>query len=551
MIELSVVIPSRDAGTRLIFCLEALGKQRGAGGEFEVIVVDDGSLPPVEPSLHAPGDRFPLRVLRRDVPGGAGAARNVGWRVARGRVILFLDDDVVAGPDLLAGHLAAHADGGPTIGIGRLRSRAGPGAEWLARRFATAWNANVDALDGGRTLRAADCYGGNVSIATDLLQAVGGFDEGLARSEDIELAARLVDRGGRLVYVAADSEHRERKTGRRLLDDQRREGAVAPALIERHPWVLGEIPLGSYAATGPRQLMIRRLATAARIRPEVLIPAARLIGRGRRARSALTLLLHLAYWSGVRSSVSAEAFARMTDGTAILMYHAFAPAGGTASRFVVPIDRFERQLEALLRRGHRPLSLSAYLEYRRGHRFPPPRSFVVTIDDGYTEVEHLAAPVLRRLGIPATVFIAEATLGRTNSWDRSGPLAERAILDVDGLQRLRRSGLEIAAHSSTHAPLPGASPERLKAEIQLATERLSAKVGPVVPAFAYPFGLADGATRAAVAEAGLVGLGAADGLACPASPEAQLPRIEVQGTDWPLQVAIAARLGGTRRLLRP
>jgi len=143
MIELSVVIPSRDAGTRLIFCLEALGKQRGAGGEFEVIVVDDGSLPPVEPSLHAPGDRFPLRVLRRDVPGGAGAARNVGWQVARGRVILFLDDDVVTGPDVVAAHLAAHADRRPTIGIGRLRSRAGPGAEWLARRFATAWNANV------------------------------------------------------------------------------------------------------------------------------------------------------------------------------------------------------------------------------------------------------------------------------------------------------------------------------------------------------------------------------------------------------------------------
>ena len=549
MIELSVVIPSRDAGTRLIFCLEALGKQRGAGGEFEVIVVDDGSLPPVEPSLHAPGDRFPLRVLRRDVPGGAGAARNVGWQVARGRVILFLDDDVVTGPDVVAAHLAAHADRRPTIGIGRLRSRVAPGADWLARRFAEAWNANVDSRDAGRPLRTADCYGGNLSVPIELLGAVGGFDESLPRGVDVELAARVVEGGGRLAYAAADSEHRERRNGRELLEVQRRYGSLAPALVERHRWLLEELPLGAFASVGPRQLLVRRLALAARIPPEALVPLARLFGRGRRARTALTLLLQLAYWSGVRASVPGDTFAQMTDGAAILMYHAFAPAGGPASRFVVPVDRFEAQLSGLLQRGHRPLSLSAYLEHRREHRFPPPRSFVVTIDDGYAEVEHLAAPVLRRLGIPATLFVVEGALGRTNDWARSGVLTGRPIMEADALARLRAAGFEVAPHSATHAPLPGASPERLREEIQLATERLSATVGPVVPAFAYPFGLADPAARAAVAEAGLVGLGATAGLACPASLQSELPRIEVWGTDSPLRVAIAARLGATRRLL--
>ena len=69
----------------------------------------------------------------------------------------------------------------------------------------------------------------------------------------------------------------------------------------------------------------------------------------------------------------------MTDGTAILMYHGFAPAGAPASRFVVPVDRLEAQLTGLLERGYRPLSLAAYLGHRREHDFPPARSFVVTI----------------------------------------------------------------------------------------------------------------------------------------------------------------------------
>jgi peptidoglycan/xylan/chitin deacetylase (PgdA/CDA1 family) len=232
------------------------------------------------------------------------------------------------------------------------------------------------------------------------------------------------------------------------------------------------------------------------------------------------------------------------------MYHGFAPRGTAASRFVVPVDRFEAQLEGLLRRGHRPLSLASYLQHRQEHRFPPPRSFVVTIDDAYTDVEQLAVPVLQRLGIPATVFVVEGAIGGRNDWDRVGPLAGRPILDVVALERLRAAGLELAIHSTTHRRLEGCSPAVLAEEIELASARLAARLGAIVPAFAYPFGLADAAARAAVSDAGLTGLGVDEGLACPVSPADLLPRIEVYGTDTPRRVALAAWIGGTRRLLR-
>jgi peptidoglycan/xylan/chitin deacetylase (PgdA/CDA1 family) len=550
LIELSVVIPSRDAGPRLAACLDALLQQRGADGAFEVIVVDDGSVPPIDLGPDPGRGRVAVSVLRRDRSGGGAVARNDGWRAAKGRICLFVDDDVVGAPDLVAGHIAAHAGPDPVVGVGRLTTHLEPGADWLMQRFAEMWNEDVAALDSGRPPRAVHCYGGNLSVPTAILHEIGGFDATIKRGEDVELGARAVEHGVRLVYVPGANEHRERKTGRQVLAGIRANGRQAIGLVEAHPWLLDELELGTFAIWGQRHLLARRLALALRIRAETLLPFARLLGRGRRARSGLVLLLHQAYWSGVRDVAPADAFARMTDGTAILMYHGFAPKGERGSRFVVPVDRFEAQLRELLRRGHRPISLSAYLEHRREHRFPPARSFVVTIDDGYTDAAELAAPVLRRLAIPAAIFVVEGAIGTANGWDRAAPLAGRPLLDTTALERLREDGFEIAAHSATHRPLAGRSPAELEDEIGSATRRLAERLGPIVPAFAYPYGSLDPEARAAVSAAGLVGLGIDEGLACPASPGDYLPRIEVGGTDSPLRVAIAARIGGTRGLLR-
>lgn len=554
MIELSVVIPSRDAGNRLRACLDALARQRGVDGAFEVIVVDDGSEPPVDPRLALGFDRFSLTVVRRELSGGPGAARNDGWRVAKGRVCLFLDDDVVVGPDVVAGHLAAHRAGAQAgiavIGIGRMTARIERVGDWLARRYGEAWNANVAELHAGRPLAVGDCYSGNLSIPTEALRTSTGFDTGFRRSEDIELAARLVESGLRLAYVPAESEHRERKSGHTLLIDSRQTGEMAARLVERHPFLLAETTLGAFVVYGPRQLTARRLAVALRLPAELLRRLTSPLGSRWHGRTAMAFLLHVAYWHGVRSAVRPEQFSAMTAGTAILMYHAFDQAGARASRYVLPIDRFEAQLVGLLRRGYRPIRLSTYLELRRLYRFPPARSFVVTIDDAYVEVETLVAPVLRRLGVPATILAVDEAIGGVNRWDRTGPLSDRPILDADALDRLRGDGFEIAVHSATHVPLTGMSAGQLTDEVQGAADRLSARFGPLVPAFAYPFGLADDASRSAVADAGMVGLGIGPALACPLSSSLELPRIEIRGSDSPARVALAAWTGTTRGLFR-
>ncbi len=551
MIQLSIVIPSRDAGARLTRCLEHLAMQRDADGTFEVIVVDDGSQPAVSAGRLPAGLPFPMQILRRDVSGGIAVGRNAGWRVALGRVCLFLDDDIVTNPTLVRDHLRAHDAEEPRIGVGRLTTHVSARADWLARAFADTWNAHDRALGNGRAPKAGDCYGGDLSIPTELLHRTGGFDEAFGRSEDIELAARLVELGARPIVVGQASRHEERKTGRNLLADARRNGATARQLVRAHPWLLGETELGAFAATGQRGLLARRLLAALPPPPPGVVRAGELVGRGRVGRRLSSLLVHQAFWAGAREGIDPAEYSALADGTAILMYHGFAPAGERASRYVVPAERFESQLSTLLRLGHRPVRMADYREHRRDDAVPPARSFVVTIDDGYAEVESLAVPVLRRLGIPATLFLVEGAIGRSNTWDRIGPLAGRPILDRAALDRVRHEGIEVAPHSASHRRLVGLGATELEQEIGQATAALRDRVGDLVPAFAYPFGAADDAARLAVSGAGLTGIGVREGLACPASPEAELPRIEVRGGDSPLRVAIAARLGGTRRMTRP
>ncbi len=292
-----------------------------------------------------------------------------------------------------------------------------------------------------------------------------------------------------------------------------------PPLLERYPWLLPQTELGAYTAVGQRQLLVQRLVWWSRIRAEHLGWLLRAAGTGRLGRVILALLVHTAFWRGVREATPTPHAAALADGTAILMYHAVDPAGAPGSRYVIAADRLEAQLRTLLRAGHRPIRLAALLEHRARHEPAPARSFVVTIDDGYADIESTVLPVLRRLDVPATLFLVEGAVGSANGWDRAGAMAGRPLLDAAALDRLRDEPLlDLAAHSAQHRRLTDLPATELDAEVGQAAARLAARFGPLVPAFAYPFGAADDAARAAVVAAGMTGLGVREGLACPASP---------------------------------
>ena len=92
---------------------------------------------------------------------------------------------------------------------------------------------------------------------------------------------------------------------------------MAARLVDRHPFLLGETMLGAFAMYGPRQLTARRLAVALHVPPELVLPVLSRIGGRWAGRTAMAFLLHVAFWSGVRSAVPRDRFSATTDGVSM------------------------------------------------------------------------------------------------------------------------------------------------------------------------------------------------------------------------------------------
>src|SRR5206468_2814996 len=88
--------------------LGALSFQTLPASCYEVVVIDDGSTDGTEDLCRT--GAYPFGEIRyvRQKNGGAGSARRAGVEAARGKYLLFLNDDTVATPTLLAEHLAVH-----------------------------------------------------------------------------------------------------------------------------------------------------------------------------------------------------------------------------------------------------------------------------------------------------------------------------------------------------------------------------------------------------------------------------------------------------------
>jgi peptidoglycan/xylan/chitin deacetylase (PgdA/CDA1 family) len=96
-------------------------------------------------------------------------------------------------------------------------------------------------------------------------------------------------------------------------------------------------------------------------------------------------------------------------GIAILMYHSVMDEPGkeknTLGGIIHSTKVFRGQMD-LIAREYNPVSLEEVLRFIRGQQEPPPRSVVVTFDDGYADNYEVAATVLAEIGIPAVFYIA-------------------------------------------------------------------------------------------------------------------------------------------------
>jgi peptidoglycan/xylan/chitin deacetylase (PgdA/CDA1 family)/GT2 family glycosyltransferase len=525
--EISVILATHDRRQMLRRCMEALAAQTLDPANFEVVVGDDGSSDGSAEMLRELRTPFELRVVE---PGevGRAAARNAAIEASRAPLCVVIDDDVIAGPEFLAEHLAGHREG-TVLGIGNLTQAAPRGRDWYSAVFAETWNEHFERLERGEVDWTAT-YAGNLSAPREALLAIGGFREREA-GDDIEIGYLLSRHGCEIRYLPrAHAVHDDCKSCDRLLADSLHQGRAQLDLLEPYP-EMQALLFGWFLATSRREVALRRLALALRLPPRLLARLGALLpGEGRR-RVWFYFVSRYAFWLGVRRAVDRERWERMTRGVPVLMYHAFGERE-EGDRYVVPRRAFARQLRLLKLLGYRSVFFDEVAEDLRAGRLPPRRAVAITIDDGYRDNLEVALPLLRRHGFKATIYLVTGKLGGVNDWSTGDALKQRPLLSWEQVKEMEAEIVRFGAHTRTHPALPALPPERLAEELRGSREDLTERLGKPVPDFAYPYGELDEEVVAAVGEAGFA-------TACTVEPRLagqgeeplRIPRLEVRAED--------------------
>lgn len=256
-VEASVVVPTRDRPDDLAAFLDALRRQR-TERRFEIVVVDDA----VPAGLAvAPEDGPEVRVVAAGGV-GPGAARNVGLSHARGRLILFADDDTTPDPGWLEAacryldeHPGAVAVEGATVS---------PPYDHL-REY------SIENERGGRYITC------NIAYRRAVLDELGGFDEIFPYNcEDLDLAFRALRIGPIGFADGMRVVHHPRPISLRELVSRARHAPSEVVLHSRHPerWT-GRTPI----ALVPMQAIVVKWVGLAREEGLGLLARPRRLGR--------------------------------------------------------------------------------------------------------------------------------------------------------------------------------------------------------------------------------------------------------------------------------
>lgn len=191
-LNLSVVVPTYQRSSIILNTIEMLQSLRPAA--FEILIVDQTKEHPPEveqalDQLHAEGNIRWLQLSTPSIP----AAMNAALNVAKGNVLLFLDDDIIPDDGLLRAHLAAQQCANLVAGqVLQPDERSEPLSTDEKFRF--------NSTDPRQIL---EFMGGNFSIKRHVALSLGGFDEnfsGAAFCFEAEFASRYVEAYGNILY---------------------------------------------------------------------------------------------------------------------------------------------------------------------------------------------------------------------------------------------------------------------------------------------------------------------------------------------------------------
>src|SRR5438270_3629563 len=182
-----------------------------------------------------------------------------------------------------------------------------------------------------------------------------------------------------------------------------------------------------------------------------------------------------------------------TAQTIVYGYHRFVNQVRRPDTEITP-QAFEQQMQELKNRGITVISMQDFLAWKRGEKNIPPRSAVITFDDGWKSQYEVAWPIMKNFGYPFTMFIYTEGV-------RGGHFGGGEAITWEQLAEMRDAGIDIQAHSETHQDLrkpydkiakkklsPPEYEQWLQNEVGRCKETLEQRLGIKVNCFAVPYG---------------------------------------------------------------
>jgi hypothetical protein len=203
-LEASVILIVRNSADRIEEPVRSFARQ-STSLPHEVIVVDNASTDATPRVLETVAKEFSHVRLVHEPELGPGAARHGGARASRGKLLVFVDGDMVAAPDFLTHHLSAHMAHPGGCVVGAISSH--PGRHPFERMLAYIYDGPRANL-ANRALTYEDCWGGNISMGRELYFKLGGFHDVYGGfGSDANLAQRMADQAVALQYAPAAMTH--------------------------------------------------------------------------------------------------------------------------------------------------------------------------------------------------------------------------------------------------------------------------------------------------------------------------------------------------------
>lgn len=169
----------------------------------------------------------------------------------------------------------------------------------------------------------------------------------------------------------------------------------------------------------------------------------------------------------------------------ILCYHQFTN-GRSTDLMVMPRESFIAQMEYLKNNNYNVITLADLEGFLKASRPIPPRSVVITIDDGFRSAYDIAYPILKSYGFRATFFLYTDFLGggRSLTWAAINEMRASGMIDIQSHSKSHTS-FTLADGETEQSPAYGA---RLRTEIDPSQAMLERQLGSSVNKLAYPYG---------------------------------------------------------------